>query len=122
MVSGSRSASRTGPGTRGSSGHAVLFLLCCPLWPSRSCPCTALHCLCDFPGRRQSHAASFSGRRQVHCTSRSTLLKGCRCLSASVWLLCIGPPSVCKCCSSPIVCQTSRRGCCRATLPWLAVC
>src|SRR5579863_5752971 len=122
MVSGSRSASRTGLGTRGSFGHAVLFLLCRPLWPSRSHPCTALHCPCDLPRRRRSHATSFSGRRQVHCTSRSTLLRGCRCLSMSVWPPYIGPLSVCKCCSSPIVCQTLRRGCCRAVPPWLVVC
>src|SRR5579863_2009997 len=122
MVLGSRSAFRTDPGTHGSSGHAVPFLLCHPLWPSRSHPCTALCCPCDFAGRRRSRAASFSGRRQVHCTSRSTLLRGCRCLSTSVWLPCIDPLSVCECCSSLIVCQTLRRGCCRAVPPWLAIC
>src|SRR5579863_5307633 len=122
MVSGSRSASCTGLGTRGSSGHAVLFLLCRLLWPSRSCPCIALHYPCDFLERRRSHAVLFSGRRQVCCTSRSTLLRGYRCLSTSVWLPCIGSLSVCKYCSSPIVYQISRRGCCHAMPPWLAIC
>src|SRR5579863_3039229 len=122
MVLGSRSAFHTDLGTCESSGHAVFFLLCCLLWPSRSHPCTALHCPCDLSGRRRSHAASFSGRRPAHCTSQSTLLKGCRCLSVFVWLPCIGPLSVCECCSSPIVCQTSRRGYCHAMLSWLAIC